>query len=110
MAAVASAGAQIECPTCFQQIRVPQTPGGHTTKLILRGTQVAHKPQTRFQPAPPGRKSPSASALLATVGAVSLLLIGLVFFATSLSRLNDQLHSSASSASVGQTAGRSPGQ
>ena len=111
IAASASAGAQIECPTCFRQIIIPRAPGGDTTKLILRGTQAGTgQAQTRFQPASAGSKSPAASTLLKTAAAVSLLLVGLVFFVSSLSKLNNQLHSSASSASVGQTAGRPSGQ
>ena len=40
-------GAQIQCPTCFQKILVPQAPATEDTKLILSATQVA-KPRPGF--------------------------------------------------------------
>ena len=36
-----TSGGQIECPTCFQKIVVPQAPGVQDTKFILSATQVA---------------------------------------------------------------------
>jgi hypothetical protein len=36
-----SSGGQIECPTCFQKIVVPQAPGSVDTKFILSASQVA---------------------------------------------------------------------
>jgi len=40
-------GTQIQCPTCFQKIVVPQAPVAGSTELILSATQVA-------KPRPPG--------------------------------------------------------
>jgi hypothetical protein len=43
-----SSGAQIECPTCFQSIIVPQAPQAHT-KYILSATQyIKPQPTTRL--------------------------------------------------------------
>jgi hypothetical protein len=33
-------GLQMECPTCFRQIIIPEAPGGATTKLILQAKQA----------------------------------------------------------------------
>src|SRR5262245_46326040 len=94
MVASSCGGSQTKCPTCFRDIIVPKAPGNATTKLILRGTQPGGKTQTRFQPASRNGKSFSASALIVTVVAISLLLAGLVVFATNLGRLNGQFRSS----------------
>src|SRR5215831_16681910 len=40
-------GTQIQCPTCFQKIVVPQAPAAGNTKFILSAAQVA-------KPRPPG--------------------------------------------------------
>jgi hypothetical protein len=44
---VSTGGTQIQCPTCFQKIVVPQAPVAGNTKLILSAAQVA-------KPRPPG--------------------------------------------------------
>lgn len=40
------AGTVMQCPTCFQQIIVPQAPAGEDQKLILTGTRVEDKRAT----------------------------------------------------------------
>lgn len=77
--ATASSGQIIACPTCFRDIIVPQAPTGHTTKLILRGTQAPalRKAPTRTmptKPAPTGR-------MVGIIGAFSALVIVLVALA-----------------------------
>ncbi|MCX6929268.1 MAG: hypothetical protein NT154_39520 [Verrucomicrobia bacterium] len=62
-----TAGGQIECPTCFQQIVVPQAPESGGTKLILSAALVA-KPRptsadTASQMGPIRRSSPWMSLL-----------------------------------------------
>jgi len=76
-----SSGGQIDCPTCFQKIVVPQAPASSDTKLVLSAAQVA-KPRPLptevasqlgpLQPAP--RRTPLAAiiallALLCAAGA-----------------------------------------
>ncbi len=38
------AGTQMECPTCFQQITVPQAPATEDQKFIITGTKVGERP------------------------------------------------------------------
>jgi hypothetical protein len=39
-ASASASGTQLECPTCFQKIIVPQAPAGGDSKFILSATQV----------------------------------------------------------------------
>jgi hypothetical protein len=74
----------MECPTCFQQITVPQSPSSDEQKFILTGTKVSQKkyflPVNEGGVIAPEQKSPVAAiiiviAVLAAVGA------GIFFFA-----------------------------
>lgn len=48
-----ASGTQIECPTCFQKIVVPQAPADESSKLILSATQAPGKrPFTEIADAP----------------------------------------------------------
>src|SRR5277367_2198561 len=38
------AGAQMECPTCFQKITVPQAPSSDEQKFIITGTKKSDRP------------------------------------------------------------------
>ena len=38
------AGTQMECPTCFQKITVPQAPAAGDLKFIITGTKVGERP------------------------------------------------------------------
>src|SRR5512143_3766686 len=56
-------GGQIDCPTCFQKIVVPQAPASPDTKLILSAAQVAKarpaSPEAALlDPGPPGPARP----------------------------------------------------
>jgi hypothetical protein len=68
-----SSGGQIECPTCFQKIVVPQAPTSADTKFILSASQVSKPrpaPTDAGPPAVPVRRSsfreylPTAAVLL----------------------------------------------
>jgi len=52
-----ASGTQIECPTCFQKIVVPQAPADATSKLILSATQAPGK-----RPLPEVAEAPAAAA------------------------------------------------
>ena len=74
------AGAQIECPTCFQRIIVPQAPRADS-KYILSATQYIRPPQ----PPPPTSQGPPVRGprspipmFIATAAALSV--IGIAFF------------------------------
>jgi DNA-directed RNA polymerase subunit RPC12/RpoP len=85
-----TSGGQIECPTCFQKIVVPQPPASVDTKFILSAAQVS-------KPRPVGmdttslqvRTPASRSRLLVPIIAVSVLLVcavaaGVFFFRDTL--------------------------
>jgi DNA-directed RNA polymerase subunit RPC12/RpoP len=79
-----SSGGQLECPTCFQKILVPQAPSSADAKFILSTSQVG-KPrphsgapvQLELIPTPPTRKPVfivAASLLFLAVAAGAMLL------------------------------------
>jgi DNA-directed RNA polymerase subunit RPC12/RpoP len=43
------AGTQMECPTCFQKIAVPQAPATDDQKFIITGTKVGERPAPTIQ-------------------------------------------------------------
>jgi len=70
-----TSGGQIECPTCFQKIVVPQAPASSETKFILSASQVAKPRPTSASAAPPaGVARPSAVRRTLSVIAVLLVL------------------------------------
>jgi hypothetical protein len=89
LADVASAGEHVECPTCHKQIIVPKVPGGATTKLILRGTQVSStRGSTRFKGAGPQVVARTAVSIpmqpsLVMVAVVSFLVVAALILALS---------------------------
>jgi hypothetical protein len=78
-----TSGGQIECPTCFRKIVVPQAPASQDTKLILSATQVG-KPRPSsaeavsqlgsLQTAAPRSSLPAVLALLVLLGAAGAAL------------------------------------
>ena len=71
-----SSGGQIECPTCFQKIVVPQAPASAETKFILSASQVSKPrplPAEAPPPAAPVRSSP-VREFLPTAGILLILL------------------------------------
>ena len=71
-----TSGGQVECPTCFQKIVVPQAPESGDTKLILSAAQVT-KPRPTSADAVadlgPLRRSPQRTSLV-TLAALLVLL------------------------------------
>src|SRR5258708_22452507 len=71
----AATGTQIECPTCFQKIVVPQAPASADSKFILSAAQVAKpRPGSQNGAAAPLEK-PSSSKDLLLWAAVALILV-----------------------------------
>ena len=71
-----TSGGQIECPTCFQKIVVPQAPESGNHKLILSAAQVA-KPRPASEAAAsqlgPLGSSSRRTSLLSLIGLLALL-------------------------------------
>lgn len=71
-----SAGGQIECPTCFQKIVVPQAPGSGDTRLILSATQVAKPRPTSADVTSqlgPMQRSPARTSWITVAALLALL-------------------------------------
>ncbi len=72
-----NSGTQLECPTCFRKIVIPQAPAAGESKLILSAAQVSG-PRPTSAPGDLGAVRPSSRGSLAGIlGGVVLLLIGL---------------------------------
>ncbi|MGH7972441.1 MAG: hypothetical protein ACREIC_27325 [Limisphaerales bacterium] len=69
-----ASGTQLECPTCFRAIVVPQAPASGDSKLILSATQAATP-----RPIPPELRAPAP--FRKSGSRHSLYLIGLCLFA-----------------------------
>ena len=71
-----TSGGQIECPTCFQKIVVPQAPASNHTKLLLSAVQVG-KPRPSSTDAgsqlEPLRTASPHGSLLATIAFLVIL-------------------------------------
>ena len=71
-----TSGGQIECPTCFQKIVVPQAPASQDTKFILSASQVA-KPRPASAEAAsrlgPLQTSSNPSSVAATIALIVLV-------------------------------------
>ena len=82
-AASSTSGGQIECPTCFQKIVVPQAPAAGDAKFILSASQVGKPRPTQangpsldpFQTSPVNRSGPVIAGLI-----VFLCALGAVLF------------------------------
>src|SRR4051812_12910211 len=75
-AASTSSGSQLQCPTCFQKIIVPQAPASGESKFILSATQVGKpRPTSTAAGAEPGAQPIRASkaSMFAAIGFVVLL-------------------------------------
>ncbi|HEY5914413.1 MAG TPA: hypothetical protein VJA21_27810 [Verrucomicrobiae bacterium] len=76
-AASNSSGTSITCPTCFQQIVVPQAPAGADSKFILAATQANRpRPTTVVGDLGPVRRSGSRASLIASILLVLILGVG----------------------------------
>jgi DNA-directed RNA polymerase subunit RPC12/RpoP len=68
-------GSQIECPTCFQKIVVPQAPASEDAKFILSASQV-RKPRPLGTPEEPALATGSSKVPWLVVVLAGLLLCG----------------------------------
>jgi len=66
------AGKQMECPTCFQKVIVPQAPTTHDSKFILTGTKVGDRPVPIISDITPVSSAPSKGF---PIGMLVLLLL-----------------------------------
>jgi hypothetical protein len=77
-------GTQLECPTCFRKIVVPQAPASGESKFILAASQVS-KPRPGAAakeptPAPGGAAAPKRGSLAVLAGVILLCAGGVVLF------------------------------
>ena len=72
-----TSGEQIDCPTCFRKIVVPQAPASHATKLILSAAQVGNaRPSSADAYSQLGPMRPGSRHLPLTVFVLLVLLLG----------------------------------
>jgi hypothetical protein len=57
-----ASGTELECPTCFQKIIVPQAPASEDTKFILSASQAAKPRPVRFTISPDSSPAPERTA------------------------------------------------
>jgi hypothetical protein len=73
----ANSGSQMECPTCFRKLVVPQAPASESSKFILSAAQVGpQKPITEIPPLPEAAKPASRWWSLVWLGLAVLVLAG----------------------------------
>jgi DNA-directed RNA polymerase subunit RPC12/RpoP len=71
-----TSGGQIECPTCFQKIVVPQAPASAETKFILSASQATKPRPTSTDAASslgPLRSSSNRASVVATIALIAVL-------------------------------------
>src|ERR1700722_150775 len=82
------AGSQMECPTCFQKITVPQAPASDEQKFIITGTKKGERPvpvipEGSSNPVPAAKGFPGALAVILILlfigGAVAFVYRGTIF-------------------------------
>jgi DNA-directed RNA polymerase subunit RPC12/RpoP len=67
------AGTQMECPTCFQKIIVPQSPSVDDPKFIITGTRVGERPVPAASADSRAATPPEKNSLVAGIAFVILL-------------------------------------
>ena len=73
----ANSGSQMECPTCFRKLVVPQAPADESAKFILSAAQVGpQKPITEIAPLPEAAKPASRWWSLVWLGLAGLVVAG----------------------------------
>lgn len=78
----ANSGSQMECPTCFRKLVVPQSPSSELSKFILSAVQVSDKkPIREIEPSPEIAPPPSRWRAIAWTGGFVLALAGAAFAA-----------------------------
>jgi hypothetical protein len=70
-----TSGGQVECPTCFRKIVVPQAPASPDSKLILSAAQVDQRRLANPEPTRPLKRGPRHPAISNGVVALLILLI-----------------------------------
>lgn len=75
------AGSQMQCPTCFQQLTVPQAPEDESSKFILTASKVQTRPIPHLvvPNAPPVKKQFPVAAIALGVMFCALVALGFVF-------------------------------
>jgi DNA-directed RNA polymerase subunit RPC12/RpoP len=82
------AGSQMECPTCFQKITVPQAPSSEEQKFIITGTKKGERPvptipEGSSNPVPAAKGFPGALVVILILlfigGAVAFVYRGTIF-------------------------------
>src|SRR5580765_6411772 len=69
------AGTEMECPTCFQKITVPQAPASEDQKFILTGTKKTERPIPK---APESNGPAVAKTSSIAVVTIIIIVLGLV--------------------------------
>lgn len=76
----ANSGSQMECPTCFRKLVVPQAPASDLSKFILSAAQVSgKKPVPEDVPSAETARLPSRWRAYAWAGVAALVLAGGAF-------------------------------
>ena len=79
----AESGKQMECPTCYRKLIVPQAPAGESSKLIVSAVEVgSKKPITEILPGPQLAKPAPRWLSLVWAGLALVVIVGaaLAFF------------------------------
>lgn len=73
----AISGSQMECPTCYRKLVVPQAPADETSKFILSAAQVGpNKPVTKISSLPEAARPASRWWSLVWLGLAGLVVAG----------------------------------
>ena len=102
-----AAGAQIECPTCFQRIIVPQAPRPDS-KYILSATQYIKSQVTPVSPStltPPGNSRKKLTSAILISAIFIILLAAALYLLVQKSSSSDAAQSSAGPAGTGNPGG-----
>jgi hypothetical protein len=71
----AKSGSQMECPTCFRKIVVPQAPAGADSKFILTAAQVQSRPVPKNRDAGVEAGAPGSSSRATLVFGIVLVVV-----------------------------------
>ena len=86
-----TSGGQIECPTCFQKIVVPQAPASAETKFILSASQVSKPRPTATASETASRLNPLEPSRTRTSIPVATILLVLICAAGAFYLFRDQI-------------------
>src|SRR6187455_1535332 len=71
----ATSGGELECPTCFRKIVVPQAPATPDTKLILSAAQVESRRASGLEAMPKRPKRRGSPSFLVRIPILVMILI-----------------------------------